>query len=84
MKVSWLFRDVVGRVHGTGGIPADITAAWAKEIARVAALPDVSEKLATLGVESVSSTPQQFSAFVESEIRKWEKVVQDAHIPPVQ
>jgi len=69
---------------GPAGIPADITAAWAKEIARVAALPDVSDKLAALGVESVSSTPQQFSTFVESEIRKWEKVVQDAHIPPVQ
>lgn len=69
---------------GPAGIPRDIADAWAKEIARVAALPDVSERLASLGVESVSSTPREFSTFVESEIRKWEKVVHDAQIPPVQ
>ncbi|MDM9560948.1 tripartite tricarboxylate transporter substrate binding protein [Bordetella petrii] len=69
---------------GPAGIPRDIADAWAKEIARVAALPDVSERLASLGVESVSSTPREFSSFVESEIRKWEKVVHDAQIPPVQ
>ncbi|GAB1577298.1 tripartite tricarboxylate transporter substrate binding protein [Bordetella petrii] len=69
---------------GPAGIPQDIADAWAKEIARVAALPDVSDRLASLGVESVSSTPREFAAFVESEIRKWEKVVRDARIPPVQ
>ena len=69
---------------GPAGIPQDIADTWAKEIARVAALPDVSDRLASLGVESVSSTPREFAAFVESEIRKWEKVVRDARIPPVQ
>jgi len=69
---------------GPVGIPQEITDAWATEIARVAALPDVRDKLASMGVEAVSSTPREFSAFVESEIQKWEKVVHDAQIPQVQ
>jgi len=69
---------------GPAGIPQEITDAWAAEIARVAALPDVRDKLASMGVEAVSSTPREFFAFVESEIQKWEKVVHDAQIPQVQ
>ena len=69
---------------GPAGMPKDVTDAWAKEIARIAAMPDVHDRLATLGVQPVSSTPDEFRTFVESEIKKWEKVVKDAHIPPVQ
>lgn len=69
---------------GPAGMPPKITDAWAKEIARIAALPEISEKLESMGVESVSSTPQEFYAFVDSEIKKWEKVVKEANIPQVQ
>jgi tripartite-type tricarboxylate transporter receptor subunit TctC len=41
-------------------------------------LPDMKERLATLGAEGVGSSPDQFKAFVQSEIRKWARVVTDA------
>jgi tripartite-type tricarboxylate transporter receptor subunit TctC len=41
-------------------------------------LPDMRERLATLGAEGVGSNPDQFKAFVQSEIRKWARVVKDA------
>ncbi len=69
---------------GPAGMPQDVARAWADEVARVAALPDVRDRLAALGVESVSSTPREFSAFVDSEIAKWEKVIEEAGIPQVQ
>src|SRR4029079_13533937 len=35
------------------------------------AQPDTKERLATLGAEGVGSSPDEFKAFVQSEIRKW-------------
>ncbi|NYT61772.1 tripartite tricarboxylate transporter substrate binding protein [Alcaligenaceae bacterium] len=69
---------------GPAGMPPEITDTWAKEVARIAALPEINEKMQTMGIESVSSTPQEFYTFVDSEIKKWEKVVKEAGIPPVQ
>ena len=40
--------------------------------------PDTRERLATLGAEGVGSSPEQFRAFVQAEIRKWAKVVKQA------
>ena len=48
--------------------------------AKVLALPDVRERLAGLGLEVVASTPEQFDAFVRSEIAKWAKVIKDNNI----
>ncbi len=48
--------------------------------AKVLAMPDVRERLAGLGLEVVASTPEQFDAFVRSEIAKWAKVVKDNNI----
>ena len=47
---------------------------------KVLALPDVRERLAVLGLEVVGSNPEQFDAFVRSEIAKWAKVIKDNNI----
>jgi len=44
---------------------------------KVLAMPDVRERLEGLGLEVVGSSPEQFDAFVRSEIAKWAKVVKD-------
>jgi len=44
------------------------------------ALPDVRERLATMGADGIGNTPQQFTAFIKAEIAKWAKVVKDAGI----
>ncbi len=38
-------------------------------------LPDVSERLLSQGLEPVSSTPEEFSSYIRSEMTKWAKVV---------
>ena len=48
------------------------------EVVKVLALPDVKERLATLGADSVGDTPQHFAAFIKAEIPKWAQVVKDA------
>jgi tripartite-type tricarboxylate transporter receptor subunit TctC len=46
----------------------------------VVALPEVKEALAKQGAESESSTPEQFAAYIRSELAKWAKVVKDANV----
>ncbi|MEI7806826.1 MAG: tripartite tricarboxylate transporter substrate-binding protein, partial [Hyphomicrobiales bacterium] len=44
--------------------------------------PEVIEKLASQGAILSGGTPEQFGAFIRSEIIKWGKVVQAAGIKP--
>ncbi len=50
------------------------------EIRKVLARPDVRERLAVLGAETVASTPQEFGAFIKADIAKWAKLVREAGI----
>ncbi|MCW5683016.1 MAG: tripartite tricarboxylate transporter substrate binding protein [Pseudolabrys sp.] len=43
--------------------------------------PAVKEKLAAQGAMLVGDKPEQFRAFIESEIKKWAKVIKDAGVP---
>jgi len=41
---------------------------------------DVKKRFADLGVEAVSSTPEQFGAFIKDEMAKYIKLIRDANI----
>jgi tripartite-type tricarboxylate transporter receptor subunit TctC len=42
--------------------------------------PEVKKRFADLGVEAVSSTPEQFSAFIRAETEKYAKLIREAGI----
>ena len=42
--------------------------------------PDVKKRFADLGVEAVTSTPAQFSAFIKAEMDKYAKLIKEANI----
>jgi tripartite-type tricarboxylate transporter receptor subunit TctC len=44
------------------------------------ALPDVKERLASLGADIVASSPEQTAAFFKSELAKYTKVAREANI----
>jgi tripartite-type tricarboxylate transporter receptor subunit TctC len=60
------------------GTPRDIVAKVNAELVRVFKLPDVLDKLKTLGLEPWISTPDELARFQASEIVKWAKVVKDS------
>jgi len=64
----------------TGGTPAPAVERLNKEVREILAMPEVREKLARLGVAAQGNSPQEFTAYIESEIARWTKVVQDAGI----
>lgn len=62
------------------GTPKPIVDKLNADLVKVLAMPDVKEKFAALGVEPVSSTPEQFGAYIRSEAAKYGKLIQDAGI----
>ena len=62
----------------SANVPRVIVSRLSAAIAASASAPGVRQRLASDGLETVSSTPERFSAHVRAEIGKWRKLVQDA------
>ncbi len=60
--------------------PAAIVNRLHREIARELNKPEVRERFATAGVETVGSTPEQFAATIKSEMARMGKVIRYAKI----
>lgn len=51
-----------------------------KEVARAVANPKIAQQINNLDADPVSNRPDQFQAFIKSEIDKWGKVIRAANI----
>ena len=60
------------------GTPRELVQRLNAEVQRVFGLPDVQDKLRTLGLEPWISTPEELARFQANEITKWAKVVKDS------
>jgi len=61
--------------------PRAVVAKLQKEITSILQAADTREKLAADGAEPVGSTPEEFGAFIKSELVKWAGVVKAAKLP---
>ena len=43
-------------------------------------VPEVQNRYATLGIEPVGNTPEQFAQQIRADLARWEKVVKQAGI----
>ena len=57
------------------GTPKEIVARLHAEATKLLKLPEVRERLDATGFEPIGNTPEQFAAYIRSEIEKWAKVV---------
>lgn len=62
------------------GVPKDIIDRLNKEIARAIADPKIAGMFVKLGTQPVSTSPEEFAAFIKSEQVKYAKVIKDAGI----
>ncbi|HEX3138116.1 MAG TPA: tripartite tricarboxylate transporter substrate binding protein [Casimicrobiaceae bacterium] len=62
--------------------PADIVVKLNAEIARTLAQPAVRERLVGQGLDPVGGTPEQFGAYLKTEISKWAVVVKASGARP--
>lgn len=62
------------------GLPADLLQRYNEAVKGYLAQPAVKAQLTEMGANIVGNSPQEFAAFVQSEIVKWQKVAKDAGI----
>ncbi len=60
--------------------PKEIVDRLHKEIARAITNPKIAQLYVTLGTQPLSSTPEEFLAFIKAEKDKWGKVIKSANI----
>ena len=69
--------DLLLGLAAPAGTPKPIIDLLQKEVARMVDLPDVKQKLNTLGFTPVASTSEAFAAQIRSDLETWSKVVKD-------
>ena len=62
------------------GTPRDVVAKIYADVAAVLQKPEAQKKMAELGLEPVSITPERFDAQIKSDIEKWTQLVKAANI----
>jgi len=62
------------------GTPKPIIDKFHADMVKVMQDPEVKKKFADLGVDAVSSTPEQFTAFMRAETAKYAKLIKEAGI----
>lgn len=67
---------------GPAGMPPEVVAKLNQAINQVVAKPEVRQRLASLGFDAFSGTPQEFAAFVGQQLELWGKLIRDAGIQP--
>ena len=67
-------------VLAPAGTPTEVISLVNREIVRIVAVPEMRERLATLGFEPVGNTPHEFAAQIRIEIAKWAKVIRAAGV----
>ncbi len=58
-----------------GATPRPIIARLHRELVRQLTLPETRERYASLGADVLTSTPEEFGAFIRAEIAKWQRVI---------
>jgi len=67
-------------VLAPAGTPRPIIDRLSNEIAKIIAIPEVREKLVSLGMEPFISSPEQFAALIRLDFAQYAKVIKQANI----
>jgi tripartite-type tricarboxylate transporter receptor subunit TctC len=62
------------------GTRKDVIALLNREIVKAIAVPEMRDRLTTLGYDTVASTPEEFSSRIKAELATWAKVIRAANI----
>jgi tripartite-type tricarboxylate transporter receptor subunit TctC len=62
-------------IFAPAGVPQPVAKRLNAEFVKVMREPDLKQRLASLGADPLTSTPEEFSTYLRSEIDKWAKVV---------
>ncbi|MGZ5091950.1 MAG: Bug family tripartite tricarboxylate transporter substrate binding protein [Burkholderiales bacterium] len=60
------------------GVPKDVLTKIHGDLVKVLKMPDVQQRFQSEGGDTTSNTPEQFAAFIKTEIAKWGKAVRES------
>lgn len=65
---------------GPKNLPREIVDKLQKEVTRIVGLPEVKQRLSTMGFEAAGTTPEDFAKYIDSEMAKSKKIIEEANI----
>ena len=65
-------------VLAPAGTPRPVVARLNGELVKILYSPDMKDKLSAIGTDPVTSTPEEFAAYLRQETAKWADVVRKA------
>lgn len=68
---------IVNGILGPARVPARVVAKLNSEVAKAVVKPDVVQRFETLGVETRTSTPEELTAFIRTEIGRFGKLIRE-------
>jgi tripartite-type tricarboxylate transporter receptor subunit TctC len=63
-----------------GGTPPELVRRINADFRKLLKEPDTAKRLEELGIEAVGNSPEEFAAFIKSEIERWTRVAKAANI----
>ena len=78
--ISGQESDALAGVVVPAGTPKEIIVLLHREIAKAFAQDDVKTRFAALGFQPVVNTPEDYAAYIRTEIPKWGRVIKTASI----
>jgi tripartite-type tricarboxylate transporter receptor subunit TctC len=67
-------------VLAPAGTPKNVVTRLNTELVKIMHSPELKEKLAATGTEPLTSTPEEFAAYIQREIAKWGDVIRKAGV----
>ena len=67
---------------GPARMPPEIVTAWNAALRKVWERQETADRLASFGIERVTSTPEEFGVFIRSQIETWARQIKAAGIEP--
>ena len=69
-------------VFGPARMPPEIVGRLNRELAAIATDPEITKKLAEIGFDAFTQTPDDLGAFVKAQIANWARMIKEAGIEP--
>ena len=70
----------INGIVAAGATPRELARRISADFRKVLREPDTAKRLAELGIEPVGNTPEEFGAFIKSEIERWTRVARAANV----
>jgi tripartite-type tricarboxylate transporter receptor subunit TctC len=70
----------INGIVAAGGTPRELARRISADFRKLLREPDTAKRLEELGIEPVGNTPEEFGAFIKSEIERWTRVAKAANV----